>query len=479
MESKEIERKYILPPCNPKRLLKFLGIPYQKSKIVQFYTPDHIRYRQRNGHFYKTIKKGEGIERTEIEHLITKEEFAKAFMHAQGAIIHKTRYLATIEGRIYEFDWFKDQLRGLAFLEVEFPSLQEAKEFTPPPKIAQIILDEVTKNPNFTNASLALHGMPIIDADLTKLLEDAKSAAVNRLQAKVILNFHPYHDISYLLKATIYALLHIILNNKNAILAGDQDSERLHQLRIAMRKIRSYLTLFSHIHTVPKDLQKELSYVMKQTNRARDIDVALAWMEEYKKELPPNLEHHLDAIIKELQKQKAKSDKELHEFLHSEAFKKVLADLAEFCQKVEIANLPAIIAAKRLLKKELKRIKKMSKNLSKKSYPKDFHKMRIEAKKLRYLLELFQTILEPRYFKKALTLAKEFQTILGEHQDFVVQIDYLRQLQQEHKNKALAYLVEFLEKKAKKRRKKFLEKRKKLKMLPSFIQDALCRYEVN
>ncbi|SMC08702.1 CHAD domain-containing protein [Nitratiruptor tergarcus] len=476
MESKEIERKYLLPPCNPKKLLKSLHIPYKKSKIVQFYTQDHKRYRQKDNSFYKTIKKGEGVERVEIENIISQKEFAKAFIYAQGAIIHKIRYFATIDGQVYEFDWFEGELKGLAFVEIEFSNLEEAIEFSPPPQISRIILDEVTEDPNFTNAVIALHGIPLKQIELLQLLADAQKAVQGKPQAKIELVFHPYYDVLYLLKASIYALLHVVLHNKEAILAGDKDSERLHQLRVAMRKMRSYLSLFSHIHPIPKDLEKKLSSLMKQTNRARDIDIALLWIEEFKKKLPEKLKSNLDAIQESLKEQKQSIEEQLKEFLQTKEFEEAITQLKKFCHKDEIAHFPAIIAAKKIINKQLKKLKKMSNKLSKKSDPKDFHKVRIEAKKLRYLLELFSSLLEPESFTKALDLTKELQTILGEHQDFEVQIEYLRKLQQTQENEAILFLIQFLEKKAKKRRKTFLKKRKKLKVLRKNFQCALCRF---
>uniref|UniRef100_UPI0025F28486 CHAD domain-containing protein n=1 Tax=Nitratifractor sp. TaxID=2268144 RepID=UPI0025F28486 len=112
--------------------------------------------------------------------------------------------------------------------------------------------------------------------------------------------------------------------------------------------------------------------------------------------------------------------------------------------------------------------------------PEAYHKVRIEAKKLRYMLELFASILEPGAYEATLKQVKKIQEILGEHQDFMVQLTYLESLEEQEKlsdeeREAIDYLYRHLYHRAKKRRKEFRKKRQWIENLNTQLKEALCR----
>ena len=61
-----------------------------------------------------------------------------------------------VSGLTMEIDLFEGKFRGLAYLEIEFSSEEEANNYTDPPWVIR----EVTHVPGFKNAALAKKGWP-------------------------------------------------------------------------------------------------------------------------------------------------------------------------------------------------------------------------------------------------------------------------------------------------------------------------------
>lgn len=95
-------------------------------------------------------------ERGELEWTISPQRFESAWPATAGRRIVKTRHRLGLDGHTVELDEFHDRLDGLAVAEVEFDSVDGLRSFVPPPWFG----DEVTDDRRYTNASLAVHGLP-------------------------------------------------------------------------------------------------------------------------------------------------------------------------------------------------------------------------------------------------------------------------------------------------------------------------------
>jgi adenylate cyclase len=103
-----------------------------------------------------TIKSGGGAVRTEVEWSITIEQFEALWPLTSGRRIEKTRYRLVLGPDVAELDVFGGSLDGLVLVEVEFDDVAELETFTPPDWFGR----EVTDEPAYTNAALALDGDP-------------------------------------------------------------------------------------------------------------------------------------------------------------------------------------------------------------------------------------------------------------------------------------------------------------------------------
>ena len=134
----EIERKYEINNL-PGDLSK-----YQDRKIEQGYLCHNptIRIRKSNEDYILTYKSKFGIEKqsessaiinNEVELPLTRKAYQELKSKTDGNLIYKTRYLVPLaDGLTAELDVFDGKLRGLVFVEVEFPDEKSADEFIPP-----------------------------------------------------------------------------------------------------------------------------------------------------------------------------------------------------------------------------------------------------------------------------------------------------------------------------------------------------------
>ena len=95
--------------------------------------------------------------RDEFELELTREQYNHMLSKIEGNIIEKTRYcIKDPHGYVMEIDIFSGMLEGLAYMEIEFPTEQEACAY---PNPAWAIKD-VTFDHRYKNASLAKNGIP-------------------------------------------------------------------------------------------------------------------------------------------------------------------------------------------------------------------------------------------------------------------------------------------------------------------------------
>ena len=98
--------------------------------------------------------------REEAEFAITREQFERLWKKIETNAIQKKRVLIPLPGGLtVEADIYHGILQGLLTVEVEFNSIDQAKRFDPPNWFGR----EVTDDPNYSNSSLAINGMCLIN----------------------------------------------------------------------------------------------------------------------------------------------------------------------------------------------------------------------------------------------------------------------------------------------------------------------------
>lgn len=148
----EIERKYLL------RALPELLPGAQVQVIEQGYLPgtrlvERVR-RVRDGdaeRFYRTVKLGTGVARTEVEEECDRDTFEALWPLTEGRRVAKRRHVVADGALHWEIDEFTD--RDLVLAEIELPSAEVIPDL--PSWLAPEVEREVTGEAAYVNANLA------------------------------------------------------------------------------------------------------------------------------------------------------------------------------------------------------------------------------------------------------------------------------------------------------------------------------------
>lgn len=171
------------------------------------------------------------------------------------------------------------------------------------------------------------------------------------------------------------------------------DPEELHRMRVAARRLRALLALFSE--ALPLDagpLVAELQWLGALLGAVRDLDVQLARFSRSADEAPEEDRVHLAEIGRLLEAERAARREELLAGAASERYMRLVEGLhqltsAEADSWPRASLSPAAVEAHRLVTKRHAAARTMARRARKSSHPEDLHRLRIACKRLRYALE--------------------------------------------------------------------------------------------
>ena len=220
--------------------------------------------------------------------------------------------------------------------------------------------------------------------------------------------------------------------NKQGVVA-DRDSEFLHDLRVAVRRTRSGLTLIKDVldSEVSARFKKEFRYIGQITGPVRDLDVYLLSEAAYKARLPERLQQGLEYFFQDLAAQRKQEQKKLVQSLGAPRYEKILADWEQALDSEaggsvgKNADVPIGILAGKIVHKRFRRVLRDGRNIHPHTPDCELHRLRIECKKLRYSLEFFASLYNPGQMKQLIGQLKKLQNNLGDFNDLSVQQEML------------------------------------------------------
>jgi CHAD domain-containing protein len=231
----------------------------------------------------------------------------------------------------------------------------------------------------------------------------------------------------------IAAYLPVIRQNEAGILA-DIDTEFLHDYRIALRKIRSVLSLFKGVYAeeMTQGLKARFSALMAATGPTRDLDVYLLERQAYYDLVPDSLQGGLDRMFERFAEDRMVQQAGLRHHLQSRAYQAEITALTRHFQKRQTlprgpdADRPAHDFACRLIWQRYRRICRIAEAITEATPDSEVHALRIHCKKLRYLMEFFAPVFPRDAFKSLIKPLKRLQDNLGAFNDYSVQQDSLQ-----------------------------------------------------
>lgn len=216
--------------------------------------------------------------------------------------------------------------------------------------------------------------------------------------------------------------------NEAGIIA-DHDTEFLHDYRIALRKIRSVLSLFKGVYRADQtdELKARFSALMGPTGRLRDLDVYLLERHRYYALLPESLHDGLDRMFQMFAQERKAERAKLARHLRSADYEKDMVALSRlFATRKKLkpgpnADVGAHDYACQLIWKRYRKICKIAQGIGPDTDEAEVHQLRIHCKKLRYLMEFFGPVFPKAEFKALLKPLKRLQDNLGLFNDYAVQ----------------------------------------------------------
>jgi CHAD domain-containing protein len=233
-------------------------------------------------------------------------------------------------------------------------------------------------------------------------------------------------------------LLHLLdtLQTNETGTIDDIDSEFLHDFRVAGRRTRSALSQIKNVFPLKttERFKREFAWLGGVTGPTRDLDVYLLTFDDYKKQVPEHLQAALEPLHEFLRKQQKLEQHKLSKTLHSARYQRLIESWRQFLESPVPARPTVANAARPILAVASERTWKMYKRVINEglaidddSPPENVHELRKSCKKLRYLMEFFNSLYPEDKISKLIKALKQLQTNLGDYNDLHVQIDSLEQ----------------------------------------------------
>ncbi len=237
----------------------------------------------------------------------------------------------------------------------------------------------------------------------------------------------PEQRVDDALHAILSAALRHLLDNEPAVRDG-RDPEGVHQMRVALRRLRSAFSLFAPAlgEGPGQRWGQELRWLLDQLGPARDLDVLtgelLAPLEPARTDQPT-----LQAFREAAQARRATLQAELHQTLASQRYADLVFGFAAWVARYgwrEGADVdvrlrqgePIVPFAAAVLERRHRKVLKQGRRFARLS-PSERHRVRIALKKLRYGIEFFADLFPQGAVGRLRKAAARMQDRLGHLND--------------------------------------------------------------
>lgn len=223
------------------------------------------------------------------------------------------------------------------------------------------------------------------------------------------------------------ALLRTIQGYQGGTLVG-LDSEYLHKMRVATRRLRAALQIFGGCFApqTTRALLDDLRWLAGELGKVRDLDVHLIDTYRWQAELGPEPDGGWQALREAFRQRWKIARRDLLRSLESRRLRQLYARAERaFANKPPRRSLghparrPVAVVALQLLEKRVRQFRRQARRCLSDGGAEPVHELRIRAKKLRYTAEFFRP-LYPAAFRQCVARLAPFQDVLGRWQDNAV-----------------------------------------------------------
>jgi triphosphatase len=293
----------------------------------------------------------------------------------------------------------------LCEVELELKRGQSAELF----KLARALADQVPVELAVT--SKAERGYALVAAEQCKPIKAAPVALTPDMSRQAAF------------QAVARGCLHQLVGNVPAMRRGDP--EGLHQMRVALRRLRAAISLFADMLLDPQTEERkaEFKWITGELGPARELDVFIRGVVKPAVDGKPN-GAGVTVLTRELQEKREEAFARAVAAIESARFRALVLDTAAWTETGDwtrnaddlaqaLREQPISVTAVAQLKKRWKKILKNGARLDGLD-PQRRHRLRIQAKKLRYASEFFAGVFPG---KKAARRRQDFLAGLEKLQD--------------------------------------------------------------
>ncbi|WP_340647503.1 CHAD domain-containing protein [Phenylobacterium sp.] len=429
MGADEIELKFLCEPQDVAALLAAAPVGVAETKhltAVYFDTPDsrlraaHIslRLRESNGKRIQTLKRGDGFAREEHEAKIAGETLDLTMPAVKSALkpAHRKALEPVFTVRVTR------QQRTFTYGGAEIELALDQGEITTGDKRRPVCELELELKAGDPAALFALARQLSVTAPLY-LSFDGKASQGQALRAGTAREPRR-HDKAPLRRGgrageafqTIArnALVQIAANG--VVLRDAESQEALHQLRVAVRRLRSAMSTFKTVVGDPRLLKAELKWLSAACNEARDLDVFAQDNIEIAGDKPP--------LAPKVAAARAQAHAKACAAVASKRFRDLVLETTAWVEtgawrEAERGHRSARDFAAKALERRWKTFSKLGREV-KGLDDAGRHRLRIAAKKLRYAAEAFAPLFTAQTGRRFIKKLRALQDTLGDLNDAAV-----------------------------------------------------------
>ena len=213
---------------------------------------------------------------------------------------------------------------------------------------------------------------------------------------------------------------------------GD-DSEALHDMRVASRRLRAALSLFADVlPPSAESLRDDLRWIGHTLGAVRDLDVQLEQLDGWLADVPETDREALIAVRSLMEAKRSAARETMLDALDSRRYELFIGRFGRLLRTARgrrsgPAALPARAAAPDLIEERFHALRTAAEQITSDSSAAEYHRVRVQGKRFRYALE-FLADLYPGKTRPLTKRVVALQDILGRHQDAEVAIERLRRL---------------------------------------------------
>jgi len=222
------------------------------------------------------------------------------------------------------------------------------------------------------------------------------------------------------------ALLGLLIANEPGLRAK-LDTEFLHDFRVAIRRTRSLLGQIRHVFRpdVVEHFSTEFSWIGRLTGPARDLDVFVLSLREHQRDFSVE---DMKALMAHLSLEQHQQHQGLVNALDSSRYRRLLSDWEAFLERPAPSEAETRNAGRLLAEVVSKRAWRLSRRIVASAGTIDehtaatrLHEVRIDAKKLRYLVDATPAFYDASVIECILSSLRKLQQALGDLNDAHVQ----------------------------------------------------------